>query len=32
LNNKEDIEAKRIKGSLNYYDNAKDLTQLKKQD
>lgn len=32
LNNKEDIEAKRIKGWLNYYDNAKDLTQLKKQD
>lgn len=32
LNNKEDIEAKRIKWGLNYYDNAKDLTQLKKQD
>lgn len=31
LNNKEDIEAKRVKGFLNYYDNAKDLTNLKKQ-
>lgn len=29
LNNKEDIEAKRVKGFLNYYDNAKDLTNLK---
>ena len=29
LNNKEDIEAKRVKGFLNYYDNAKDLTTLK---
>jgi putative transposase len=29
LNNKEDIEAKRIKGILNYYDNAKELTKLK---
>ena len=32
INNKEDIEAKRIKGCLNYYDNSKDLTKLKKQD
>jgi len=32
LTNKEEIEAKRIKWGLNYYDNAKDLTQLKKQD
>ena len=32
LNNKEEIEAKRIKGWLNYYDNAKDLTQLKKKE
>ena len=31
LNNKEDIEAKRVKGFLNYYDNCKDLTDLKKQ-
>lgn len=31
LNNKEDIEAKRIKGFLNYYDNANDLTQLKQE-
>jgi putative transposase len=31
LTNKEEIEAKRIKWWLNYYDNAKDLTQLKKQ-
>jgi len=29
LNNKEGIEAKRIKGNLNYYDNAKQLTLLK---
>lgn len=29
LNNKENIEAKRVKGFLNYYDNAKDLTTLK---
>lgn len=29
LNNKEDIEAKRVKGFLTYYDNAKDLTNLK---
>lgn len=29
LNNKEDIEAKRVKGFLNYYDNTKDLTTLK---
>jgi putative transposase len=29
LNNKEEIEEKRIKGSLNYYDNARDLTTLK---
>jgi putative transposase len=29
LNNKEDIEAERIKGILNYYDNAKELTRLK---
>ena len=32
LNNKEDIEAKRIKGYLNYYDNCAELTKLKKQD
>lgn len=32
INNKEDIEAKRIKGCLNYYDNSKDLTKLKQQD
>lgn len=31
LNNKEDIEAKRVKGFLNYYDNAKDLTNLKQK-
>lgn len=31
LNNKEEIEAKRIKGGLNYYDNAKELTQIKKE-
>lgn len=31
LNNKEDIEAKRIKGFLNYYDNANNLTQLKQE-
>jgi putative transposase len=29
LTNKEAIEEKRIKGSLNYYDNAKSLTSLK---
>lgn len=29
LNNKEDIESKRIKSSLNYYDNAKQLTSLR---
>ena len=29
LKNKEDIEAKRIAGSLNYYDNARALTVLK---
>ncbi|MDR1499067.1 MAG: transposase [Rickettsiales bacterium] len=29
LNNKEDIETERIKGILNYYDNAKELTRLK---
>jgi putative transposase len=32
LKNKEEIEAKRIKGNLNYYDNSKALTILKKQD
>lgn len=32
LNNKEDIEAKRVKGFLNYYDNAKDLTTLKQSE
>lgn len=32
INNKEDIEAKRIKGGLNYYDNAKELTKLKTQE
>lgn len=32
LNNKEDIEEKRIKSSLNYYDNAKQLTSLKKEE
>lgn len=31
LKNKEEIEAKRIKGNLNYYDNAKQLTLLKKE-
>ena len=31
LNNKEDIEIKRVKGFLNYYNNAKDLTELKKE-
>jgi putative transposase len=31
LQNKENIEAKRIQGSLNYYDNAKTLTDLKKK-
>lgn len=30
LDNKEDIETKRIKGFLNYYDNCKDLTSLKR--
>jgi putative transposase len=32
LKNKEEIEAKRIKGNLNYYDNAKELTLLKKKE
>ena len=32
LKNKEDIEAKRIKWWLNYYDNAKELTLLKKKE
>lgn len=32
LKNKEEIEAKRIKGGLNYYDNAKQLTSLKKEE
>ena len=32
LKNKEEIEAKRIKGGLNYYDNARELTQLKQKD
>ena len=32
LQHKEDIQQKNIKGSLNYYDNAKELTQLKKQE
>jgi putative transposase len=32
LNNKEDIEAKRVKGFLNYYDNCKDLTNLKQEE
>lgn len=31
LKNKEEIEAKRIKGNLNYYDNAKELTLLKRE-
>ena len=31
LNNKEDIEARRIKGSLNYYDNCKKLIEIKKE-
>ncbi|MCC8371258.1 MAG: transposase [Rickettsia endosymbiont of Pseudomimeciton antennatum] len=31
LKNKEEIEAKRIKGNLNYYDNAKQLTLLKRE-
>jgi putative transposase len=30
IKNKEEIEAKRIKGNMNYYDNAKELTTLKK--
>jgi putative transposase len=30
LKNKEEIEEKRIKGGLNYYDNSKQLTILKK--
>lgn len=32
LNNKEEIEAKRIKGALNYFDNAKHLTLLKQDE
>jgi len=32
LKNKEEIEAKRIKGGLNYYDNARELTQLKQKE
>ncbi len=32
LKNKEEIEAKRITGNLNYYDNAKELTLLKKKE
>lgn len=32
LNNKEEIEAKRVKGNLNFFENCKDLTQLKKQE
>jgi|11_taG_2_1085331.scaffolds.fasta_scaffold02533_4 putative transposase len=32
LKNKEDIEAKRVSGNLNYYDNAKALTKLKQQE
>jgi putative transposase len=31
LKNKEEIEAKRIKGNLTYYDNTKQLTLLKKE-
>jgi len=31
LHNKEEIESKRIKGNLNYYDNAKKLTLLKQE-
>ncbi len=31
MKNKEHIEAKRIQGSLNYYDNARKLTKLKKE-
>lgn len=31
MKNKEAIEEKRIKWSLNYFDNARDLTQMKKQ-
>lgn len=31
LKNKEEIEAKRIKGSLSYYDTTKQLTLLKKE-
>jgi putative transposase len=31
LKNKEKIEEKRIKGGLNYFDNAKRLTELKKE-
>lgn len=32
LNNKEEIEAKRVKGNSNFFQNCKDLTQLKKQE
>ena len=32
LNNKEDIESKRIKGHNTAFDNQKILTQLKKQE
>lgn len=32
LQNKEDIEAKRIKGNLNYYDNANELVKMKKDE
>lgn len=31
LKNKEEIETKRIKGNLNYYDNARQLTLLKRE-
>jgi putative transposase len=31
MKNKEDIESKRIQGSLNYYDNARELAKLKKE-
>ena len=31
LKNKEEIEAKRLKGGLNYYDNCKELTKIKKE-
>ena len=32
LKNKEEIEAKRIKGNINYYDNCKELTLMKEKE